>query len=427
MILQGDALEELRKLPDKCCSVCVTSPPYYNARDYGAADQLGTESSPEEYTRKLVEAFREVARVLKDDGTLWLNIGDSYARHIEDGGIKRKDLIGIPWLLALALRSDGWYLRADIIWNKPNAMPESAKDRPARSHEYVFLLSKAAAYYYDAEAVKELAVGYDPKKPGRKRGNAKTFRGGTAYTHDQAKANSAEVDRGSHGLQRNETGKRNRRDVWTIATRPYKGAHLSTFPEELAKICILAGSKPGDTVLDPFSGRSQTMKRGEIYYIESTYRETGSEQRGGRPAVIVSNDKNNENSEVVEVVYMTTKPKNDLPTHVFIRSALSPSTVLCEQVNSVSVKRIGTLIGKLTKSELAAVDSALAISLGIDFMDPKPATKEAEHLLEEISKQPLRIVQQDPDVEKIKLETERDLYRNLYNELLSKTMKGASA
>lgn len=149
------------------------------------------------------------------------------------------------------------------------------------------------------------------------------------------------------------------------------------------------------------------MKRGEIYYIESTYRETGSEQRGGRPAVIVSNDKNNENSEVVEVVYMTTKPKNDLPTHVFIRSALSPSTVLCEQVNSVSVKRIGTLIGKLTKSELAA--------------------KEAEHLLEEISKQPLRIVQQDPDVEKIKLETERDLYRNLYNELLSKTMKGASA
>lgn len=142
------------------------------------------------------------------------------------------------------------------------------------------------------------------------------------------------------------------------------------------------------------------MKRGEIYYIESTYRETGSEQRGGRPAVIVSNDKNNENSEVVEVVYMTTKPKNDLPTHVFIRSALSPSTVLCEQVNSVSVKRIGTLIGKLTKSELTAVDSALAISLGIDFMDPKPAAKEAEHLLEEISKQPLRIVQQDPDVEK---------------------------
>lgn len=415
MILQGDALEELRKLPDKCCSVCVTSPPYYNARDYGAADQLGTESSPEEYTRKLVEAFREVARVLKDDGTLWLNIGDSYARHIEDGGIKRKDLIGIPWLLALALRSDGWYLRADIIWNKPNAMPESAKDRPARSHEYVFLLSKAAAYYYDAEAVKELAVGYDPKKPGRKRGNAKTFRGGTAYTHDQAKANSAEVDRGSHGLRRNETGKRNRRDVWTIATRPYKGAHLSTFPEELAKICILAGSKPGDTVLDPFSGSGTTgaaaLKEGRNYIGIEINPDTCKIQE----------------QRLTEAAQEGAKPKNDLPTHVFIRSALSPSTVLCEQVNSVSVKRIGTLIGKLTKSELAAVDSALAISLGIDFMDPKPAAKEAEHLLEEMSKQPLQIVRPDPDIEKIKLETERDLYRNLYNELLSKTMKGASA
>lgn len=268
MILQGDALEELRKLPDKCCSVCVTSPPYYNARDYGAVDQLGTESSPEEYTRKLVEAFREVARVLKDDGTLWLNIGDNYARHIEDGGIKRKDLIGIPWLLALALRSDGWYLRADIIWNKPNAMPESAKDRPARSHEYVFtqqsghLLLRRRGRQGAGRRVRS-------KKPGRKRGNAKTFRGGTAYTHDQAKANSAEVDRGSHGLQRNETGKRNRRDVWTIATRPYKGAHLSTFPEELAKICILAGSKPGDTVLDPFSGSGTTgaaaLKEGRNY------------------------------------------------------------------------------------------------------------------------------------------------------------------
>lgn len=186
MILQGDALEKLRKLPDKCCSVCVTSPPYFNARDYGVADQLGTESSPEEYTRKLVEIFREVARVLKDDGTLWLNIGDSYARHIEDGGIKRKDLIGIPWLLALALRSDGWYLRADIIWNKPNAMPESCKDRPTRAHEYIFLLSKSERYYYDAEAIKEPAAGFPGSQNpnARRRGNAKTFRGGNAYTHD---------------------------------------------------------------------------------------------------------------------------------------------------------------------------------------------------------------------------------------------------
>ncbi len=199
MILQGDALEELRKAAGQMLQRLRnfttllqrqrlrSSRSARNRKLSGgihpqAGGSLpGSRQSPErrrhplaEYRRQLREAYR-------------------------GRRIKRKDLIGIPWLLALALRSDGWYLRADIIWNKPNAMPESAKDRPARSHEYVFLLSKAAAYYYDAEAVKELAVGYDPKKPGRKRGNAKTFRGGTAYTHDQAKANSAEVDRGSHG------------------------------------------------------------------------------------------------------------------------------------------------------------------------------------------------------------------------------------
>jgi DNA modification methylase len=257
-IIQGDALEELKKLPDQCCSTCVTSPPYYNMRNYNAADQIGMEESPDEYVRKLVEVFREVHRVLKDDGTLWLNMGDSYAKHFEDGGVKRKDLIGIPWLLAFALRSDGWYLRADIIWHKPNTMPEAAKDRPTRAHEYVFLLSKSGRYYYNAEAVKELAVGYDPKKPGRKRGNAKTFRGGNAYTHGKAKNNSSTVERESHGLTANETGKRNRRSVWTIATRPYKGAHFATFPEELVRPCILAGSRPGDTVLDPFSGSGTT-------------------------------------------------------------------------------------------------------------------------------------------------------------------------
>jgi DNA modification methylase len=257
-IIQGDALEELKKLPDQCCSTCVTSPPYYNMRNYNAADQIGMEESPDEYVKKLVEVFREVHRVLKDDGTLWLNMGDSYAKHFEDGGVKRKDLIGIPWLLAFALRSDGWYLRADIIWHKPNTMPEAAKDRPTRAHEYVFLLSKSGRYYYNAEAVKELAVGYDPKKPGRKRGNAKTFRGGNAYTHGKAKNNSSAVERESHGLTANETGKRNRRSVWTIATRPYKGAHFATFPEELVRPCILAGSRPGDMVLDPFSGSGTT-------------------------------------------------------------------------------------------------------------------------------------------------------------------------
>ncbi len=277
-IIRGDALEALKALPDGCCSTCVTSPPYYGLRDYGAAGQIGLEETPEEYTRRLVEVFREVRRVLKDDGTLWLNIGDSYATRSGNqpptntrnscghtaknvpNGYKYKDLIGIPWLLAFALRADGWYLRADIIWQKPNAMPESCKDRPTRAHEYIFLLSKSSRYYYDAEAIKEPAVGFPGSENlnARRRGNTKTFRGGNAYTHDQAAANSANVERKSHGLVPNETGKRNRRTVWTIATRPYKGAHFATFPEELVRPCILAGSRPGDTVLDPFSGSGTT-------------------------------------------------------------------------------------------------------------------------------------------------------------------------
>lgn len=256
-ILTGDALEMLRQLPDCCCSTCVTSPPYYGLRNYGENGQIGLEETPSKYIDKLVEVFREVRRVLKGNGTLWLNIGDSYAVK-PTGAAKRKDLIGIPWLLAFALRADGWYLRADIIWHKPNTMPESAKDRPTRAHEYLFLLSKRPDYYYDAEAVKETAVGFGPDNPGRKRGNTSTFRGGNAYTHNQAIDNSAKVERQSHGLVPNETGKRNRRSVWTVATRPYKGAHFATFPEELVRPCILAGSRPGDTVLDPFSGSGTT-------------------------------------------------------------------------------------------------------------------------------------------------------------------------
>lgn len=271
-IITGDALEELRRLPDGSCSTCVTSPPYYGLRDYETVGQLGLEQTPEEYIEKMVEVFREVRRVLKDDGTLWLNIGDSYAtrsgnqppRNTKNScghtskqvphGYKYKDLMGIPWLLAFALRADGWYLRADIIWHKPNAMPESVKDRPTKAHEYIFLLSKRSTYYYDAEAVKETAVGFGPDNPGRKKGNSRTFRGGSAYTNNQAKNNSTSVERQSHGLVPNESGKRNRRSVWTVATRPYKGAHFATFPEALVRPCILAGSRPGDTVLDPFAG-----------------------------------------------------------------------------------------------------------------------------------------------------------------------------
>lgn len=283
-IITSDALEVLKTIPDACCSTCVTSPPYYGLRNYGEEGQIGLEETPGEYIERLVEVFREVRRVLKNDGTLWLNIGDSYAndgkwggssggkhakalhgktgvgRRKKHTGLKPKDLIGIPWLLAFALRADGWHLRADIIWQKPNAMPESVKDRPTRAHEYVFLLSKSVRYYYNAEAIKEPAVGFPGSQNpnARRRGNTKTFRGGNAYTHDQAAENSASVERESHGLVPNETGKRNRRTVWTIATRPYKGAHFATFPEELARPCILAGSRPGDTVLDPFSGSGTT-------------------------------------------------------------------------------------------------------------------------------------------------------------------------
>lgn len=315
-IITGDALEELKKLPDNCCSTCVTSPPYFGLRNYDTPGQIGLEETPDEYVEKIAEVFREVRRVLKDDGTLWLNIGDSYAtrsgpqpprntrnrcghtaKHVPTG-YKYKDLIGIPWLLAFALRADGWYLRADIIWHKPNAMPESCKDRPTRAHEYVFLFSKSGRYYYDAEAVKEPAVGFPGSQNpnARRRGNTRTFRGGNAYTHDQAKENGASIKRQSHGLVPNESGKRNRRSVWTIATRPYRGAHFATFPEELARPCILAGSRPGDTVLDPFMGSGTTgavaTQEGRDFigieinpeYIEmSKQRIRAAKQEGERP------------------------------------------------------------------------------------------------------------------------------------------------
>lgn len=241
-ILNADALEALRTLPDSCCRTCITSPPYYGLRDYGADGQIGLEDTPERYIENLAQIFREVKRVLQDDGTLWVNIGDSYAasgkgrnrdgvfnekdeniqsarqkksqirRTLEGHGLKRKDLIGIPWLLAFALRADGWYLRSDIIWQKPNAMPESVKDRPTRAHEYIFLLSKSSRYYYNAEAVKESAVGFYNAAPAgsagtgkpnaRRRGNSRTFRGGGAYTHDRAQNNSSTVERETEPARR---------------------------------------------------------------------------------------------------------------------------------------------------------------------------------------------------------------------------------
>jgi site-specific DNA-methyltransferase (adenine-specific)/site-specific DNA-methyltransferase (cytosine-N4-specific) len=229
-IIVGDSLRVLPALDAAQFRCCVTSPPYWGLRDYGVHSQIGAEARLEEYITSLVQAFREVRRVLSEDGTLWLNLGDSYTSgnrtwRDSDGknparamdyrpptpeGLKPKDIIGVPWRVAFALQSDGWYLRADIIWHKPNCQPESVKDRPTRSHEYLFLFSKAERYFYNHEAVLEPAA--------------------------------------SNG------GMRNRRTVWAVNTEPFPGAHFATFPPKLVEPCVLAGSEPGDTILDPFFG-----------------------------------------------------------------------------------------------------------------------------------------------------------------------------
>ena len=268
IILTGDALEQLRHLPPESVHTCVTSPPYYNLRDYGAAGQIGNEASVEEYLQSLVSVFREVRRVLRADGTLWVNMGDSYATRSGSQpptntrnscgltakqtprGYKYKDLIGVPWQLAFALRADGWYLLQDIIWNKSNCMPESVRDRCTKSHEYIFLLSKSERYYFDAAAISEPVTST--------KGNARTFRGGGAYTGGRSHDNSAQVKRESHGNRENQTGRRNKRDVWTVSTNGFRGAHFAVFPEKLIEPCILAGSPLGGTVLDPFAGSGTT-------------------------------------------------------------------------------------------------------------------------------------------------------------------------
>jgi DNA modification methylase len=247
---------------------CVTSPPYFGLRDYGHEGQIGLEQTPEQYIAAMVEVFRCVRDVLSDDGTLWLNIGDTYCggntgnqsnvgqrfgkdgkghvfrrdgKYAESIGMKPKDLMGIPWMLAFALRADGWYLRQDIIWHKPNPMPESVRDRCTKAHEYIFLLSKSERYFFDSEAMQEPATGRDP-------GNT------TPHKHAGERFSETKANRANVGAR--ET--RNRRSVWTVATRPYKGAHFATFPPALIEPCILAGSRPGDIVLDPFMGSGTT-------------------------------------------------------------------------------------------------------------------------------------------------------------------------
>ena len=233
-ILQGNCLDRLKDLEDQSVNTCITSPPYWGLRDYGEGEQLGLEDTPEEYVENLVNVFREVKRVLRDDGTVWLNLGDSYSSH--------KDLVGIPWRVAFALQeADGWYLRQDIIWHKPVPMPESVKDRCTKAHEYIFLLSKNAKYYYDNEAIKT------PVKNDwgtRDRTNGKYHNEGSGLAPHS-------------GLEKSyETA--NKRSVWTVATKPYSGAHFATYPPDLIEPCVLAGCPEGGTVLDPFAGSGTT-------------------------------------------------------------------------------------------------------------------------------------------------------------------------
>ena len=285
----GDCREIMRRWAAEGIRVqtCVTSPPYFGLRDYGVDGQIGLEDTPGAYVAQLVEVFREVRRVLRDDGTLWINIGDSYAANrsyqVEStkggakhgpgqaaggkgskvpDGLKPKDLIGIPWMLAFALRADGWYLRQDIIWHKPNPMPESVRDRCTKAHEYVFLLSKSERYFFDSEAMKEDAIGGQT-------GKAASFKRDGSKREQKIPGQGY----GTHRPDREDVAyngaKRNRRSVWTVATRPYKGAHFATFPPALIEPCILAGSRPGDFVLDPFMGSGTTaqvaLQRGRRY------------------------------------------------------------------------------------------------------------------------------------------------------------------
>lgn len=247
VILNGDALTMLKTLPNSFVQTCVTGPPYWGLRDYGHEGQIGLEATPTEYIEKLVEIFREVHRVLRADGTLWINLGDSYFLPAPGykSTLKRKDLVGIPWEVALALRRDGWYLRSDIIWAKNACMPEPVVDRPTRNHEYIFLLSKSQKYYYDHEAIKEETTGL-PHAPGNKHRTQPEAKG--------ARDPALDPDR-----IWGQNGKRNKRTVWHINPRPYPGPHFAVFPEEIPQICIQAGSKPGDIILDPFAGSGTTL------------------------------------------------------------------------------------------------------------------------------------------------------------------------
>lgn len=311
-IFQGDSLEVLKGMTGESVQCCVTSPPYWGLRDYGHAGQIGQEETPEAFVKSLVSVFSEVKRCLKANGTLWLNLGDSYynyrpgkgqrvskqtiqqnngssdfenckRRGLRQEGFKEKDLIGIPWMVAFALRADGWYLRSDIIWAKPNCMPESVTDRPTRSHEYIFLLTKSPKYYYDSEAIKEPCI-WDVNGDGtaarkaRQNDDNKSMPTSERNGMRPAGFKDAKKFNGKHEKQRGHSrkhagfngrwdlmtkeeqwkGMRNKRDVWTIPPANFAEAHFATYPPDLVKPCILAGTKAGDTVLDPFLGSGCT-------------------------------------------------------------------------------------------------------------------------------------------------------------------------
>jgi DNA modification methylase len=298
-ILIGDCRERLRELPDRSVNCCVTSPPYFGLRDYGVDGQIGLETTPDAFVAQLVDVFREVRRVLRDDGTVWLNLGDSYAsapgqatrggapsssstlegnghrgggpklaklarvgrtgnkghragdhaRRPFDPALKPKDLIGIPWRAAFALQADGWYLRQDIIWSKPNPMPESVTDRCTKAHEYLFLLAKSAKYYYDADAISEEAVAAEFVAKHRRPQSGKNLVNADRKDGDQ---------KATGGFASGDYTRRNRRSVWAVGTAPFREAHFATYPPELIEPCILAGCPKGGTVLDPFGGAGTT-------------------------------------------------------------------------------------------------------------------------------------------------------------------------
>ena len=349
MILTGDTIEQMRTLSDGCVRCCVTSPPYWGLRDYGVAGQIGREKTPEEYVEKMVNVFREVRRLLATDGTLWLNLGDSFygsganysggnrgagkQRLIKSGSsaqnpcwdgmeeyrppgtfkhpsLKPKDLIGIPWRVAFALQADGWWLRSDIVWTKPNPMPESVTDRPTRSHEYIFLMTKSDRYYYDHEAIKEpgsassVARLNQPSFDTQTGGPKDTKTGNRSCRKVLENLHRSEKQRGHgrrhagfndrwDGMSKEEQCSlmRNKRDVWNVPTHPFPEAHFAVFPEDLIKPCILAGSATGDTVLDPFSGSGTTgvvaQRYGREYIgIELNAEYTAmSEKRIGRETI----------------------------------------------------------------------------------------------------------------------------------------------